>query len=50
MTNAAAIGYALMAADAMGLDEDQLRKLEFTMMRLMDRHTEAEAEKVYRNN
>ena len=50
MTNAAAIGYAIMAAKAMGLGRDALKALESHMYYMMDEATEEEAEEVYRNN
>ena len=50
MTNGAAIGYALMAADAMGLTEAQKRKIETKMYELMDFVEEDKAEKRYQGN
>jgi len=50
MSNAAAAGYAIMAAKRLGLSKQEIRKLEAVMYALMDRFTEEEAEEVYRNN
>lgn len=48
MTNAAAIGYALMAAkQSLKLDGDKLVQLEDAMREAMDFYTEEEAEEVY---
>ncbi len=47
MTNGAAIGYALMAADAMGLTEEQKSRIEKKMYDLMDFVEEDTAEKRY---
>lgn len=50
MTNAAAIGYAIMAAKYLELDERTIKQLERLMYEFMDECTEAEAEEVYRNH
>jgi glycerol kinase len=50
MTNAAAIGYAILAAKAMGLTQKQLQDLEGKMRVEMDFVTEEEAEEAYKNN
>jgi hypothetical protein len=50
MTNAAAIGYAILAAKALGMSNEELRRLEYVMYRLMDEVTEETAEDEYRNN
>ena len=49
MNNSAAIGYMILAAKQLNLDNKIIRKLEETMYRKMDVVTEEEAEKVYRN-
>lgn len=49
MTNAAAIGYAIIAAKRLGLTKEQIRKLDRAMYEVMDEITEEEAEEVYRN-
>ena len=49
MNNGAAMGYMIMAAKSMGLDEDTIKTLEAGMNYKMDMHTEEEAEKTYRN-
>jgi len=48
MNNSAAIGYAIMAARRIGLTDEQIRKLDSAMYRLMDEVTEEEAEEEYR--
>lgn len=48
MNNSAALGYAIMAAKAMGWDESVIKVLEHEMGRKMDFHTEEEAETEYR--
>ena len=48
MTNAAAIGYAILAAEEIGLTQEQISKLSKTAYRIMDRIDESEAEKIYR--
>jgi hypothetical protein len=50
MTNGAAIGYALMAADAMGLTDEQKRRIEKKMYDLMDFVDEGKAEKRYQES
>lgn len=47
MTNGAAIGYMILAAKAMGLDEDTIKRIEAGMTYQMDMKTEDEAEGVY---
>lgn len=49
MTNAASIGYAIIAARWIGLTEEQIKKLGRAMYEAMDEITEEEAEEVYRN-
>lgn len=50
MTNAAAIGYMLIAAKRyLGLDQETIRQLDQAMYRAMDTYTEEEAESEYRN-
>lgn len=46
MTNAAAIGYMILAAK---LDDEITKQLESLMVNKMDLHTEREAEEAYRN-
>jgi hypothetical protein len=48
MTNAAALGYMIKAANEMGLSLQQIRVLEATMRDLMDFITESRAEEIYR--
>jgi hypothetical protein len=51
MTNAAAIGYALMAANAsLKISGDKLVQLEYAIKAAMDQYTEEEAEEFYRKN
>lgn len=50
MTNAAAIGYALMAAKKMGMSHEELKRLEAIMYGYLDLVSEDEAEEVYRRN
>ncbi|WP_219637719.1 hypothetical protein [Cohnella sp. CFH 77786] len=50
MTNAAAIGYAILAAKKLGLSREELHKLESIMYRIMDEVSEEEAEEAYRSN
>lgn len=47
MTNAAAIGYMIIAARKLGFNEDQIRALEIEMLNRMDWITEDFAEMVY---
>lgn len=47
MTNAAAIGYMIIAAKEADMDYELIQVLERLMVRAMDRHTEFEAEKEY---
>jgi hypothetical protein len=49
MTNGAAIGYMILAAKSVGLDEDTIKKLDSAMYHAMDRTTEEESERVYQN-
>ena len=48
MTTAAAIGYAIIAAQKIGLSEDQVSQLARTMCKTMDLTEEEHAETVYR--
>jgi hypothetical protein len=50
VTNAACIGYAILAAKEMGLTQKQLQDLERSMRTEMDMTTEEEAEEAYKNN
>lgn len=50
MTNAAAIGYAIIAAKALGLNAKLIKQLETEMYHQMDFVSEDEAEEVYRNS
>lgn len=50
MTNAACIGYAILAGKAMGLTHKQLQDLERSMRSVMDFTTEEDAEEAYKNN
>lgn len=50
MTNAAAIGYAILAAMKMGMNHEELKRLEAIMYGYLDLVTEEEAEEVYRRN
>lgn len=50
MKNAAAIGYALMAAKKIGLSKEELQRFEAIMYGYMDFVTEDEAEAVFRKN
>lgn len=50
ITNAAAIGYALLAAKKMGLSKEELKRLEAIMYGYLDLVTPEEAEEVYRRN
>ncbi|MGG2201420.1 hypothetical protein [Paenibacillus validus] len=50
MTNAAAIGYAILAGQQLGMTKDELRSLESVMNAKMDQLTEEEAEEAYRKN
>ncbi|EHQ92181.1 hypothetical protein [Desulfosporosinus youngiae] len=47
MTNAAAIGYMILAAKEAGLDQKTISQLETLMVAEMDFHTEWEAEEAY---
>lgn len=47
MTNSQAIGYMILAAQTLGLDEKQIRQLEQGMKYQMDSKTEETAEKAY---
>jgi len=54
MTNAAAIGYMILAAKKLqkigeNIPDDLIRKLERMMYHTMDMHTEEEAERVYQD-
>jgi len=48
LTNEAALGYMIKAANEMGLSLQQIRVLEATMRDLMDFITESRAEEIYR--
>lgn len=50
MNNAAAIGYAILAAKRADFDYELIKVLENLMRIEMDFKTEAEAEEAYRNN
>jgi hypothetical protein len=50
VTNGAAIGYAILAAKAMGLTPKQISDLEGKMKVEMDFVTEDKAEEVYRKS
>ena len=50
MSNDAAIGYMILAAQKLGMDPEQIRKLDSMMYAMMDMKTEDEAEEAYRNN
>lgn len=50
MTNAAAIGYMLLAARRLKFDRKLQDELERAMDGAMDEYTEYEAEEVYRND
>ena len=47
MTNAAAIGYMIRAANQANLDDKTIKLLEVLMLEQMDFHTEGEAEQAY---
>jgi hypothetical protein len=48
VTNAAAIGYAIMAAKNLDLDKETIKQIEAEMKYCMDTWTEERAEDVYR--
>lgn len=50
MTNAAAIGYMILAAKYIGLPEKTIKFLEAGMKTEMDLTTEEEAEQAYKSN
>lgn len=50
MKNAAAIGYAILASQQLGMTKEELRSLESVMNTMMDQITEEEAEEAYRKN
>lgn len=50
ISNAAAIGYALLAAKKMGMNKEELKKFEAIMYGYLDLVTPDEAEAVYRKN
>jgi hypothetical protein len=50
MTNAAAIGYALIAAKKMGMSHEELKRFEAIMYGYLDLVSEDEAEEIYRKN
>lgn len=47
MTNAAAIGYMILAAKDLNLNKEIIRQLESNMSYFMDMRTEEEAEETY---
>lgn len=49
MTNAAAIGYMILAAKDLALDKEIIRSLESEMKRIMEQKNEEEAENAYNN-
>lgn len=50
MTNAAAIGYALLACKRLEFNKNELHELESMMYSIMDTISEGEAEEVYRQS
>lgn len=50
ISNAAAIGYALLAGKKLGLSKEELKRLEAIMYGYIDLITPEEAEEVYRRN
>jgi hypothetical protein len=50
ISNASAIGYALLAAKKMGMSKEELKRFEAIMYGYLDLVTEEEAEEVYRRN
>ncbi|WP_169730009.1 hypothetical protein [Thermicanus aegyptius] len=46
-SNAAALGYAIMAATDLGMNRKQINDLTTAMYRRFDRNTQAEAEQAY---
>ncbi len=49
MTNETAIGYMILAARSLGIDQKMINDLEEEMAEMMDLKTESEAEKAYKN-
>lgn len=49
MTNGAALGYAIMAAEAAGFDTQQIARLIEAMYASFDEVTEAQAESYYQH-
>jgi hypothetical protein len=47
MTNAAAIGYMILAAKDLKLDKEIIKQLEANMKYFMDMRSEEEAEEIY---
>lgn len=47
MTNAAVIGYMILAAKELKLDKEVIRQLESNMKYFMDMRTEEQAEETY---
>lgn len=47
MNNSQAIGYMIMAAKSLGMDDKTVKELESEMAYQMDMHAEEEAEQVY---
>jgi hypothetical protein len=50
MTNAAAIGYAILAGKKIGMTQEEFRRLESIMYGLMDLVSEDIAEEAYKKN
>ena len=49
MTNGAAIGYMIMAAQALGIDRGTIRDMEHMMHEKMDFYDEEQAERAYQS-
>lgn len=50
MTNAAALGYMILAAEGFGLSRQAIEIMEVMMKGIMDVKTEEEAEQAYNKN
>jgi len=50
MNNQAAIGYMIIAARHLEIDEAKIKELEHEMKFAMDEYSEEEAEEAYKNN
>lgn len=50
MTNAAAIGYMILAAKRLGMDAETIAQIDRMMYDMMDVKTEEEAEDAYRDS